>query len=317
MCFFLKNSYWNLATIPQVGNQRPFFHFSVGGATAQVFGFPPRAFSGARGAGAFRRPAIAARAAGRPRGLATSSVPAARASPRGRRDADRCAAFGVAGTAAAERRVGEPRLPGPLLRGGRPALRSPGRGCRAGRGLCLLCAVPVHPPSGPQTCGPLCILVRPAEAPPFSYMFYELRIEGARPWEHHEARCWCHWGDKRFSATFKTLFICLGCTRSSLQHAGSSVAACGIEFPDQGSNPGRLHWGCGGLATGSPEKSLEWHLRKESSSKALHLQISAGIPQMTVQLTLLHFHWSQFMLLSFLSWLPNHSLHAERNHFVL
>ena len=30
--------------------------------------------------------------------------------------------------------------------------------------------------------------------------------------------------------------------QSSVQHAGSLVAACGIQCPDQGSNPGPLHW---------------------------------------------------------------------------
>ena len=34
-----------------------------------------------------------------------------------------------------------------------------------------------------------------------------------------------------------------------------SVAACGIKFPDQGWNPGPLHWEHGALATGSPGKS--------------------------------------------------------------
>ena len=33
------------------------------------------------------------------------------------------------------------------------------------------------------------------------------------------------------------------------------VAACGILFPDQGSNPGPLHWERGVLATGPPGKS--------------------------------------------------------------
>ena len=39
------------------------------------------------------------------------------------------------------------------------------------------------------------------------------------------------------------------CARSQLQDAGSSVAACGIQLPDQGSNPGPLHWEHGVLAT--------------------------------------------------------------------
>ena len=52
---------------------------------------------------------------------------------------------------------------------------------------------------------------------------------------------------------------------SLLWHVGSLVvackllvAACGIRFPDQGSNPGSLHWECGVLAIGPPGKSLEW-----------------------------------------------------------
>ena len=34
------------------------------------------------------------------------------------------------------------------------------------------------------------------------------------------------------------------------------VVACGIYFPDQGSNPGPLHWEHGVLATGPPGQSL-------------------------------------------------------------
>ena len=34
------------------------------------------------------------------------------------------------------------------------------------------------------------------------------------------------------------------------------VAACGIWFPDQGLNPGPLHWELGVLSTGPPGKSL-------------------------------------------------------------
>ena len=37
--------------------------------------------------------------------------------------------------------------------------------------------------------------------------------------------------------------------------SSGSVVACGIEFPDQGSNLGPLHWECGILATGPPGKS--------------------------------------------------------------
>lgn len=42
---------------------------------------------------------------------------------------------------------------------------------------------------------------------------------------------------------------------SSLRHGGSLAAACGNEFPDQGSSPGPLHWELGISATGSPGKS--------------------------------------------------------------
>ena len=39
---------------------------------------------------------------------------------------------------------------------------------------------------------------------------------------------------------------------------GLLVAACGLKFPDQGSNLGPLHWECGVLSTGPPGKSLEF-----------------------------------------------------------
>ena len=35
------------------------------------------------------------------------------------------------------------------------------------------------------------------------------------------------------------------------------VAACGIYFPDEGSNPGPLHWEHGVLTAGPPRKSQE------------------------------------------------------------
>ena len=38
------------------------------------------------------------------------------------------------------------------------------------------------------------------------------------------------------------------------------VATCGIQFPDQGSNPGSLHCECRVLATGQPGKSHNWTL---------------------------------------------------------
>ena len=47
------------------------------------------------------------------------------------------------------------------------------------------------------------------------------------------------------------LVVALG---SSFRHAGSLVAASGIQLPDQPSDPGPLHWDCRVLATGPPGK---------------------------------------------------------------
>ena len=55
------------------------------------------------------------------------------------------------------------------------------------------------------------------------------------------------------------------------------VAACGIEFPDQGSNPGLLHWKQGALATGPPGKSqpfiFAWTTIKRDLSHTVFLQL--------------------------------------------
>ena len=48
-----------------------------------------------------------------------------------------------------------------------------------------------------------------------------------------------------------------GCAKSQLQHAESLGAACGIQFPVQGSNLGPLHWEVRVLATGPPGKSWD------------------------------------------------------------
>ena len=52
---------------------------------------------------------------------------------------------------------------------------------------------------------------------------------------------------------------CLSCSTQNRQFSlwcvGSIVAACGIQFPDQGSNPGPLHWECEVLAAGPSGKS--------------------------------------------------------------
>ena len=47
-------------------------------------------------------------------------------------------------------------------------------------------------------------------------------------------------------------FFSFGCPESYLRHSGSLilVATCGIQFPDQGPNPGHLYWEQGVLVTG-------------------------------------------------------------------
>ena len=51
-------------------------------------------------------------------------------------------------------------------------------------------------------------------------------------------------------------FSLFGCAGLSWDMRGYSVAACGIQLPDQGLNPGLLHWEHGGSATGPPGTSL-------------------------------------------------------------
>ena len=54
---------------------------------------------------------------------------------------------------------------------------------------------------------------------------------------------------------FICLFACTGSSGSLVAPCELWVAACGIWFPDQGSNPGPLHWERVFLATGPPGKS--------------------------------------------------------------
>ena len=60
---------------------------------------------------------------------------------------------------------------------------------------------------------------------------------------------------------FLNFIYLLGPAGSWLQHVGSSnFIVCGIQFPDQGSNPGPLCWELGVLATGhqgSPQSSIK------------------------------------------------------------
>ena len=58
----------------------------------------------------------------------------------------------------------------------------------------------------------------------------------------------------RFFSFFFHIYS-FGCSGSQLCHMGSLVAACGIWFPDQGLNPGALHWERRVLAIGPAGKS--------------------------------------------------------------
>ena len=54
------------------------------------------------------------------------------------------------------------------------------------------------------------------------------------------------------------LGLCCSTWPPQLWHANSQLRhACGIQFPDQGSNLGPLHWEHGVLSTASPGKSLQ------------------------------------------------------------
>ena len=57
------------------------------------------------------------------------------------------------------------------------------------------------------------------------------------------------------SLPFLYLFIYLAALGFSCGMQDILVEACGIQFPDQGSNPGPLHWEHRVLITGSPGKS--------------------------------------------------------------
>ena len=60
---------------------------------------------------------------------------------------------------------------------------------------------------------------------------------------------WLHW----VLVVAHGIFSC-GMQDLLLWHVESLVVACGIQFPDKGSNPGPLNWECGVLATGPPGK---------------------------------------------------------------
>ena len=77
---------------------------------------------------------------------------------------------------------------------------------------------------------------------------------------------WISWGFFLKKCVFTLLYfiylVALGLSFSMeiflslLQNVESLVATHGIQFPDQGLNPGPRHWECRVLATGPPGKSL-------------------------------------------------------------
>ena len=85
---------------------------------------------------------------------------------------------------------------------------------------------------------------------------------------------------KKYLLVFYSTVAGLSCgmwdLQSPLQHAGSLVvahkllvAACGIQFPDQGLNPGFLHWKLEVLATEPPARSH----KKPCGHLSLHLPL--------------------------------------------
>ena len=92
----------------------------------------------------------------------------------------------------------------------------------------------------------------------------ELHFKGSQSVRHK----WIHWACWALVAAHRVfdfhcgMWICVCVCVFQLWHVGSLVvtyellvATCGIKFPEQGLNPGLLHWKLGVLATGPPGKS--------------------------------------------------------------
>ena len=69
-------------------------------------------------------------------------------------------------------------------------------------------------------------------------------------WETANIQIFIYWAAPGLSCGTRDI-------QSWLWHAGSLLIACGIWFPDQGSNLGPLHWEHRVLVTGLPGKSME------------------------------------------------------------
>ena len=112
-----------------------------------------------------------------------------------------------------------------------------------------------------------------------------------------------------------------------LQHVGYLVvackllvAACGIQFPDQGLNLGQLHWECGVLATGLPGQSLfplsKFPMRSYSVIKlSLPLTPSNPPPPSTTKATC-YFFMLHLLHPSF-PWKPGQAIHLHRTCGIL
>ena len=96
-------------------------------------------------------------------------------------------------------------------------------------------------PVVPSIC-PLPLKVR------LSFPALTLQLEESNPTNFSQTRIW----RQPYLIIFLTYLF--GHIRSKLQHMELLVAACGIWFPDQGSNPGPLHWEHGVLASGQSGK---------------------------------------------------------------
>ena len=83
-------------------------------------------------------------------------------------------------------------------------------------------------------------------------------------------------------------FLVVGCGISSLWHIGSLVAARGIQVPEQGSNPGPMHWKCGVLATGPPWKPPAF---ASTSNISVFNSIGVGLDRRALVYYLLIWSW--------------------------
>ena len=109
--------------------------------------------------------------------------------------------------------------------------------------------------------------------------------------KHQEMKSWMDLQHVRFFYIYTYLF---DCSASQLQHVGSSiffknlqhagflVAACEIQFPDQGSNPDPLQQEPRVLATGPPGKSCKIFLKENDHNYQIQRHQSQTRTQNTI-----------------------------------